>query len=182
MKEALSTGLPIWVVPQIMNYGVYTHKKPEVFAKTRSPNEKEMRSIPLLCAIMGARGFISYSYIAIFHHSENIISGSGAPQWTKGATMAKTMRSLEELILRIEPEVPIKVKGEPDDRVVARLFKTEKGKYAPVMVAPGPDQSEAVIELPPDVPVLKSEFNRTRHLGGNRYRFQTEAINSDILR
>lgn len=182
MKGALSTGLPVWVVPQIMNYGVYTHKKAEDFAGTRGPNEKEMRSMPLLCAIMGARGFIFYSYIAIFLHSERIMPGSSTTQWANVVAMAKTMRSLEDFILSIEPEIPIRVKAKPEGRVMARLFKNDAGDYALVIVALGPDKSEAVIELPSGVPVLKSEFKQTRHLGGNRYRFHADAIDSDVLR
>jgi len=182
MAGARSTGLPIWVVPQIFNNGVYEHRKPEEFVKTRGPNQKEMIAMPILCAMEGAKGFIFFSYIAFFFHAENIVKGIGPAEWPKVVKMSKVMRSLEDFILSIEPDIPIEVQAQPEGRVRAKLFHTADGRYALTVVAMGPDAVEATIKLPDNVPLLTSETGNTTALGNNTYRFTAPLVDYDILR
>jgi hypothetical protein len=182
MAGARTTGLPIWVVPQIFNWGVYNHRKPEEFVKTRGPNQKEMIAMPILCAMEGAKGFIFYSYIAFFFHAENIVKGIGPAEWPKVVKMAKVMRSLEDFILSAEPEIPIEIQAQPEGRARARLFHTADGRYALTVVALGPDAVEATIKLPDNVPLLTSETGNTTALGNNIYRFTAPLVDYDILR
>jgi len=182
MAGARSTGLPIWVVPQIFNFGVYEYRNPEDFVKTRCPNQKEMIAMPILCAMEGAKGFIFYSYISFFFHSENIVKGIGPAEWPKVVKMSQVMRSLEDFILSIEPDIPIEVQAQPEGRARARLFHTADGRYALTVVAMGPDAVEATIKLPDNVPPLASETGNTTALGNNTYRFTAPLVDYDILR
>ena len=181
MKGAQSTGMPIWAIPQIFNWAIYDKelKKPEKFATTRGPNEKEMLAMPLLCAIMGAKGFIFYSEMGITFWAEKIQPGITEKEWPKVERMAKEMKRLEPYILGIEKAPEVKVSG--TDRVMAKAFKAENGKIAVFIVALGPDPVKAEISI--DLPAgktLKSRFGLTTGSNG-KYTFAAGEVDSDIL-
>jgi len=61
------TGMALWVVPQVFNWGAYrTKDRKQLLKSFRNPTEIEMRAMALLCALKGAKGFIFYSYFDLF--------------------------------------------------------------------------------------------------------------------
>lgn len=182
MRGAQSTGMPIWAIPQIFNWAIYDAQyknDPAKFATTRGPNRKEMLAMPLLCAIMGAKGFIFYSEVGITFHAEKILPGITERVWPDVKFMAQEMRRLAPYILGTEPAPEVRVTG--TDRVMAKAFKADDGKIAVFIVALGPDPVTAQIEITlPDGVQLKSRTGLTEFKDG-KFVFTAQGIDSDIL-
>jgi len=183
MQGARSTGMPIWAIPQIFNWASQDVKTkyntPEKFLATRGPNAKEMLAMPILFAILGAKGFIFFSEHGITLKAEMVCPGITDKLWPDVANMAQEMKHLEPYILGIEPGPEVKVTG--SDRVLAKAFKAENGKLAVMIVALGPNPTEArlSLQLPEDVR-LTSRFGLTEGSDGE-YVFSAEAIDADVL-
>ena len=176
MQAANLGGIPVWMVPQIFNWE-YHAVNPQV-AGTRGPNRQELIAMPLLGAIMGARGFVFFSYTSLFLRGERLIPGSAARDWPAVVEMVQIMKSLEKFIMSKEDGIPVEVIG--TDRVMAKLFQAEDGEVALVAVALGPDPVKATIKVPEHIN-LKSRFGLTRKTGPGLYEFTAGAIDADIL-
>lgn len=183
MQGARSTGMPIWAIPQIFNWASQDVKTKyntrEKFLATRGPNAKEMLAMPMLYAILGAKGFIFFSEHGITLKAEMVCPGITEQIWPDVANMAREMKHLEPYILGIEPGPEVTVMG--SDRVLARAFKAENGKFAVMIVAMGPCSAKATISL--DLPKgvrLISRFGLTTGRDG-LYEFAAEAIDYDVL-
>ena len=183
MKGAQSTGMPIWAIPQIFNWASQDYKTKyntkEKFLATRGPNAKEMRAMPMLCAMLGAKGFIFFSEHGITLKAEAVCPGITKKVWPDVEAMAREMKHLEPYILGIEPGPEVKVSG--SDRVMAKAFKAENGRIAVMIVALGPDPVKAKISLKLPAGVkFKSRFGLTKGSDGE-YEFAADAIDSDVL-
>lgn len=180
MEGAQTTGLPIWVVPQIFNWAIIGAKDAKALEGTRGPNPEEMRAMPLLSAIMGAKGFIFYGFTTLFHWLPKIQPDAPEKLWAPVVGMVQVMKSLEPFILSIVPAPEVKVESKPAGRVRARAFKTADGQVRVLIVALGPMPVTAEIKVPGYVH-LKSRFGLTACDNSGIYHFKAKAIDSDIL-
>lgn len=187
MDAGRSTGLPVWVVPQIFNWGVYKLRdKPEEFAKSYFPTTGELRAMPLYAAILGARGFVFYSNFDIMQRYDRLLPGSGEREWAKVVEAIRPLKELEPYILSKNKPVEIAVSCEPADSVVAGALLDDRGRFRVVVIGTG-GKAKGTFVLPESLlrlnkEPLTSEFGKTRSLGDGQYEFNADAVDSDILK
>ena len=176
-------GLAVWAVPQIMNWGCYDAKAKKdrdyYNANFRDPSEHEMISMSLLCAIMGAKGFIYYSYSDL----SGVISEAAKPdfdrRWPEVCRMAEVMVSLTPFLLSDSDGPEMTVTAEAGE-VLAKAFMDNTGRVRVLVAGAGPGESRASINVATRMP-LKSRYGKCVAMGDGRYRFQGTDICSDIL-
>jgi hypothetical protein len=188
MEAADLTGLPVWAVPQIFNWGVYKANGNAEKYKIDfvSPTEEQMRSMSLLMALRGATGFVFYSYFDLKRPLSkkrfNIPPETQKDferRWKEVCHVGKMLRGLEDFILSDKDSMPVKIeikKGE----VQAREFVDNKGNVRLMIAGIGPGDAEAIITSNTGKP-LKSLYGKCELIGGNKYRFAGKDICSDIL-
>ncbi|MDR2705388.1 MAG: hypothetical protein LBC02_06390 [Planctomycetaceae bacterium] len=188
MTAGNSTGLPVWVVPQIFNWGIYkTRDKPEEFANSHFPTLEEMRAMTLYAAMLGAKGFVFYSNFDICQRYEQVLPGSGIAEreWAKVVEMVKPVKELQPFILSTKKPLEITVASEPKDAVEVGALLDDQGNYRIIVIGTG-GNAKGVFTLPEILTKLKSEplqskFGKTKSLGNGKYEFVTESVDSDIL-
>ena len=62
IKAAKLGKQPVWMVPQIFNWGVYRAKNVKEFAKYVYPSGKEINTMLAVSVALGCKGFIFYSF------------------------------------------------------------------------------------------------------------------------
>ena len=62
MNRVRNNGQIMWIVPQAFSWGGYRTNSAAAFSQWRHPTAAEIRTMPLLAALYGAKGFIFYSY------------------------------------------------------------------------------------------------------------------------
>jgi hypothetical protein len=179
-------GLPHWAMPQAHNAGLYTmvngrrwdrvEDREALLAKHHNPTEEEMRTMSLLFAIKGARGFVFYSY-------HDLVKPAVLPdypqRWKELCNVGALLQELAPFLYSDEkaPQVTVKTtKG----KVNAAAYKTSDGKVKVLITGNGPGESEAEIFVP-DAGALTSRFGKTEPLGRGAYRFKGNDICSDLL-
>jgi hypothetical protein len=91
---------PVWLVPQIFNWGVYRAKSAEEFAQYAFPSCKEMKSMIAVGVILGCKGFIFYSYSDIAgERGKKFAADKEAEQWQNVADSVAMLKKLESFIL-----------------------------------------------------------------------------------
>lgn len=188
MTAGNSTGLPVWVVPQIFNWGIYKMKnQPENFAKSHFPTLEEMRAMALYAAMLGAKGFIFYSNFDICQRYEQVLPGSGVAEreWAKVVEMIKPVKELEPFILSTKKPLELVVESEPPNAVEAAALLDDQGNYRIIVIGTG-GKTKGIFTLPESLTKLKnkplqSKFGKTKPLGNGKYEFITESVNSDLL-
>lgn len=166
MDQARRTGLPIWSVPQVFNWGVF---KP---AERNNPNpsEEKMRSLILLEAALGAKGFILYSYQDL--RPPRSAAGNFETEWPKVRNLVAMLKKLEPFIMSGQP-AEILLKGP----VVAAELRNSAGKRAVIICSVGPGKATASLRLDGD---FQPAYGRTGR-EGDLWLFAGEDISSDIL-
>ncbi|MCX6992469.1 MAG: carbohydrate binding domain-containing protein [Kiritimatiellaeota bacterium] len=181
-KRAVGTteGMATWAVPQIFNWGCYDKKAKEdrkAYESTcRDPTESEMISMSLLCAIMGAKGFIYYSY---FDLKKKVSVPDYGRRWPEVCRMGELMVSLAPFLLADSDGPAVTVNAE-SGKIMAKAFKDDKGSVRVLIAGIGPGDSKATLTVSSSVP-LKSKFGKCVSLRNGQYRFQGADICSDIL-
>ncbi len=176
------TGLPCWVVPQINNVnGFYKNPglKPEVFREGRFPSTAEMRAMPLLAAVRGAKGFIFYSYFDAMIKGRRIAPDIAEREWAKIVPVVQALRNLEPFILSTTAAPEVKISGCKPGDVEARAFTDGQGGIRVIAVGTG-EPGKAIISVP-GFDQLKSTCGQTRNLGGGHYEFTVSEADADIL-
>ena len=162
-------GKSIMAVPQTFAWCLFTQNAQANFC----PSEQQMRSLILLEALMGAKGFIFFSYGSCLNFKQK----TGEDTWPTLAKLASMLKGLEPYLLSLEeaqqPQLE-KVEGQ----VFATAF-TAEGKTT-VLIAGLAGKHSAEIVLPGQ-PNLKSRFGNTVNLGDGRYRYEGNGADSDIL-
>ncbi len=166
MEQAQRTGLPIWSVPQIFNWGVYKPAEKD----NPNPSEEKMRSLILLEAAMGAKGFIFYSWSSL--RTPRAAEGNFEKEWPKVRNLAAMLKRLEPFIMSDHP-VKILIK----EQVVAAELRNNSGKRVLIVCSIGPGKCEAELNLDGE---FHSEYGRTVRVG-NTWLFNGEHISSDLL-
>jgi hypothetical protein len=179
-------GLPLWAVPQAHLTALYQQEngrsldraedREKLLANYRAPSEEEMRSMSLLMAIQGARGFVFYSYFDLLKPA---VLPDFDRRWAELCRVAALLRELQPFLYSDEtaPAVTIKtIQG----TVHAAAYKTADGKVKVLVTGTGPGASEAEITVT-DTPNLKARYGKTESLGGGKYRFKGTDTCSDVL-
>jgi hypothetical protein len=177
------TGMAAWTALQIMNQGCYDKTAKDnrkVYESIfRDPTENEMISMSLLCAIMGARGFVYYSYSDLLGAIGKAASPDYDRRWTEVCGMGQLMVSLAPFLLADAAGPDVKVTVE-SGKVMAKGFRDDKNSVRVLMAGIGPDDSNATLTISSAAP-LRSKFGKCVPLGGGQYRFHGCGICSDIL-
>ncbi len=169
MTQTRLTGLPAWVVPQAANLSIYRSEKK--LDNPQNPSEEKMRSLVLLEAAYGAKGFIFYKYEAL--KSWKLPKDNFAKEWAKVKNVAAVLRSLEPYIMS---EYPAELLAE-GDAVAARLRNTD-GKSVIVICGIGPGASSVKLKL--GNRSFRSKYGYTAERNGE-WVFQGSGICSDLL-
>jgi hypothetical protein len=182
-RQALGAGtggLPLWVVPQAHNTGLYNpainKDRETLLAKSRAPSEEEMRSMSLLMAIQGARGFVFYSYFDLLKPA---VLPDYEQRWKELCNVGGLLRELQPFLYSDETAPAVTVKT-IQGAVRAAAYKTADGKVKVLITGNGPGASEAEIAVAGCVN-LKARYGKIESLGGGKYRFKGTDICSDVL-
>ena len=183
MDAGIQTGKPIWFVGQVFNWGTVKalNKGKKEYGKFRAPSAEEMRSMALLAAIKGAKGFIFYSFHDL-RRAERFEPGSFKRRWPQIAELAGLLKSLESFILSIKkaPRVTVEMLSGDKGQVQARAFVDKNGKVMIMVSGNGPGENKAEITIKSNVE-LKSKYGRCHRVGKGKYLFCGDNICSDIL-
>jgi len=153
--------------------------RPHFLANFRDPTEHEMISMSLLCALMGAKGFVYYSYSDLSGHISPTAKPDFERRWPEVCRMAGVMQSLAPFILAEQsgPHVAVTVEA---GTVLAKGFTDSGGRVRVLVTGIGPGESRALLTVTPKTP-LRSQFGNCTALGAHQYRFRGTDICSDIL-
>ncbi len=179
VKLANTTGMPLWVAPQIFDVGIYLYSnQPERWKETRSPTEVELRSMCLQAAIFGARGFMFWSYYNLYRPPFKNQADFDR-SWADICSVAGLLCELRPLLLSNRPSSPVPVQT-LSGTVFARSFKADDGSEREVVLVTGngPGKSEAVLRL---TGKYRSRYGATMREKDGRYRFVGQDISSDVL-
>ncbi|MFN6093626.1 MAG: hypothetical protein ACK49J_01420, partial [Verrucomicrobiota bacterium] len=179
-------GLPLWSVPQAFLTALYTEEngrrldraedREKLLANCRPPSEEEMRSMSLLMAIQGARGFVFYSYFDLLKPA---VLPDFDRRWAELCRVAALLRELQPFLYSDETAPAVTVKT-IQGKVNAAAYKTADGKVRVLVTGTGPGASEAEITVVGSAN-LQARYGKTEPLGGGTYRFKGTDICSDVL-
>lgn len=176
-------GVAVWAVPQLFNWGTYDKnaKNDRAYyeANYRDPTESEMTAMSLLYAIMGAKGFVYYSYTDIAGEKNAINKPDFERRWADICRTGATIRKLEPFLLADTDGPAVTVDVETGN-VMARGFTDAQGRVCVLVAGIGPGESSAVLTVSSPKP-LRSVLGKSSALGGARYRFKGTDICADIL-
>jgi len=186
MTSGQTTGLPVWVVPQIFNWEVYHIKDDsKAFAESHFPTLEEMRAMSLYAAMLGAKGFVFYSNFDIMQRYDRLLPGSGEREWAKVVEMIKPVKEIEPFIMSTKQPLVLDVESEPKGAVEAGVLFDDDGNFRVIVIGTG-GKARGIFELPESIAKLnakplQSKFGKTTRLDGNRYEFNADSVDSDVL-
>lgn len=168
MSRVQFAGLPAWVVPQLSNIAIYrTDKQLEA---PQNPSEEKMRSLVLLEASYGAKGFIFYKFEDL--SSPKLPKDNFVREWAKTKQVTTMLKRLEPYIMSSHP-VEILAKGP----VMATRLRRDDGKAAVLICTTGSGPVSVTLNLPGN---YRSLYNRTVKQGDS-WLFSGKDISSDLL-
>ena len=162
-------GKAIWAVPQTFAWCLFTKNAQANF----HPSEQQMRSLILLEALMGAKGFVFFSYGSAL----NFKKLTGEDTWPVITKFVAMLKGLEPYLLSLE-KAPQPQMEKVEGKVFSTAFTAEGKTVVLIAGLSGKQSAELVLPGKPD---LKSRFGRTVNLGGGRYRYEGNGADSDIL-
>ena len=180
LEASRDCGVPHWFTQQVFNWAIYKAKNNEEFRESYFPTEKELRSMPLLAAINGAKGFIGYQYDCVVPYVDQRWPGRSKEEWPKVVAMSHVLNDLGPFIIGPAGAPEVTVDCTVKDEVQARAFIDGKGGIRVVIVGMG-KKCDAKVTVP-GYPNLTSQFGMTRNLGDGVYLFHADVIDSDILK
>ena len=175
IKQLKKLDLPMWVVPQMMNMGAfYAKDKKDCAKRFHNPSEDQMRSMVLLDAIYGAKGFIFYHYDYL--KSWKLSKDNFKKAWPAFCGVVKTLNDLKPFILSDKPAEKVNLK-QVSGQVRACKMIDNSGNKVILLVSLGPDAAKATFTLKGK---FKSRYGKTKLVNG-QYIFVSKGISSDIL-
>ena len=180
LEAAKDCGVPHWFTQQVFNWAIYKTKDKAEFRNSYFPTEKELRSMPLLAAINGAKGFIGYQYDCVVPYVDDRWPGHSKEEWPKVVAMSKVLNELGPFIIGPAGAPEVTVECSVEGEVQARAFIDGKGGIRVVIVGLG-KTCDAKITVP-GYPNLTSQFGSTKPLGNGIYEFHADVIDSDVLK
>jgi hypothetical protein len=177
MKVAVETfgfngNIALWGVPQAFSWANYDKTAKDVF-----PSETQLRSMPLLMAVMGAKGFVLYIYSALFQGDDSNKKFAG--NWPVICRVAQMLRDLEPFLLSDAPNPKMEVKT-IKGQIEARAFAADDGRVNVIVTAIGPGEAEATIKINGG-DKLKSKYGCSTLGQDGIWTFTGKDIDSDIL-
>jgi hypothetical protein len=179
-------GLPLWNVPQAHMTALYNiemgrltdqaEDREDLMAKYRAPSEEEMRSMSLLAAIAGARGFIFYSYFDLLRPA---VLPDFEHRWNELCNVGLLLRELQPFLYSDETAPAISIRTIQGD-VRAAAYKVADGRVKMLISGTGPGASEAEITIA-GIDRLTSRYGKTEARGSGTYHFKGTDICSDVL-
>lgn len=168
----------IWVVPQAHNVGNYNSaiSKEELNQRFRAPSEKEMRSMALLYAAKGAKGFIFYSYFDLWRDR---VKEVGEQRWIELCNVGKLLKELEPFIMSGNKIKKLNVINKSGSSIAVEMIDNS-GNRKIIVAGIESGLNEAVIQ-PETADSLKSRFGTCTKNPDGSFSFKCEDINSDIL-
>ena len=127
LEAARDCGVPHWFTQQIFNWAIYKTKDVTVFRNSYFPTEKEIRSMPLLAAINGAKGFIGYQYDCVIPYVEDRWPGRSKEEWPKVVAMSNVLNDLGPFIMGPSGAPRVTVECDVQGEVQSRAFIDGKG-------------------------------------------------------
>lgn len=171
MENASATGLPLWVVPQLHNVGIYSSKGQ---ISGRAPTSDEMCAMSVLMAGMGAKGFIYYKLDDLF--SPKLPPDNFRRQWPDTRKCFRLMKRLEPYILGSAKIQELRFRH-VTGRLRAFQLTADDGRRAVLIAAIGPGTASGVLNLPGR---WHSETGRTINKNG-KAQFRGQDISYDVL-
>lgn len=162
-----------WFVPQWINWAAYHKVTPEAARKLfRWPTPDEAEAMSLLSIIYGAKGIIFYSFFDQFR-PENQFQA----RWPELCQVAAELSELAPYVLGdADPATPHPLKS--SGQIRTRLFRSDDGRDALVIVALGPGKATAEFTLPG---TWISRRGKTIRQPSGKYCFTAGNIDCDIL-
>lgn len=124
---------PVWMVPQIFNWGVYKAKTAEEFSKFVYPSEKEIKAMNALSVICGCKGFIFYSYTDICgRRGKKFFPENEEKQWKNTCAAVAMLKKIEpfilsdhapEIIVDTPMETAAKLRSDTGEKIVIAVRK-----------------------------------------------------------
>ncbi|NCA67143.1 MAG: hypothetical protein EOM87_03660 [Clostridia bacterium] len=106
--------IALWGAPQVFPWSNYNSYEENVW-----PTETQMRSMSLLMAVMGAKGFVMYSYMDLFRDKSDFNQ-----HWPEICRVAQTLRDLAPYLLGDAPNPTLDmkvVKGQIEAKALRKL-------------------------------------------------------------
>ena len=147
LEAARDCGVPHWFTQQVFNWAIYKTKDVTEFRNSYFPTEKELRSMPLLAAINGAKGFIGYQYDCVVPYVDDRWPGHSAEEWPKVVAMSRLLNELGPFIIGPAGAPEVTVECTVPGEVQARAFLDGKGGIRVLIVGMG-SKCEAKVTVP----------------------------------
>ena len=185
MRVAEESGLKAnWMVPQLFNWGNYLpSEKFGEYGDFIDPSEEEMRTMTLMLAIHGAKGFVYYCdhdlkkpYFIIKPPVEP--PEVFANRWHDIVEVARLLERLAPFLLSDRDSEPVAaevIQGAAE----LRKFTDQAGRICVLVAAVGP--GPVAVRFTPGVAGLKSLYGRCREQPDGSWRFEGEDLASDVL-
>ena len=143
-------GQPVWLVPQVFNWGIYKAKNADDFRKNFVfPSEAEMRAMVLTGIIHGARGFLFYSYMDVIGRLRKFAPEAEKEQWETIVRLVKFLKELEPFIMSKHGIEHLTVEQSGRGLVKASVLTADNGQRALVVIA-SDENAAGTVRLPPD--------------------------------
>ncbi len=186
MDAVAESGLAAcWAVPQLFNWGNYRTgaNQPERYREYINPSEEEMRSMTLLMAIRGAKGFVFYCD----HDLKRPYFVCNPPleppevfanRWHDVVEVATLLQRLAPFLLSDHDSEPVEaelLRGEAE----LREFTDDDGRRCILVSAIGP--GPVAVRFKPKVSGMRSLYGRSREQADGSWLFEGEDLASDVL-
>jgi hypothetical protein len=170
--NAPGTG-PSWAVIQAHDSGIYDANLKKSM-NLRAPTEEEIRSLAIMHAIAGVRGFFFYSY---FDLQRQVDGKSFGERWEMMVRIGAMLKALEPLIMSTTPIQPLRIPS-TEGTVCGALLRGENGEVA--VLLSGYNGPRAKVKIS-GLPKLHSQYGCTTKVSDDEYLFTGKGFCSDIL-
>ncbi len=168
-EAAALGGQPVWIVPQVFNWGIYKAKDREDFQQSFTfPSEAEMRAMVLAGVVYGAKGFIFYSYMDVFRRIQKYAPGSEKAEWPKVVRTVALLKQLEPYIMSRRKIEFLPVEQTGKGVVKAAVLTADDGRRAVIVIA-ADENASGKVGLPDGIS------------GSRTFRFAPGAIDAVVL-
>ena len=187
MEAFKASGLAAcWVVPQLFNWGTYqARRQPETYPEYVEPSEEEMRTMTLLMAIRGAKGFIYYSYFDLKRPTDpnSFKTPVEAPEnfdkrWNDIVRVAKLLQDLTPFLLSDQESKPVQAEI-LEGQAELRTFVDNSGQVRVLVAAIGPGPVK--VRFQPGISGLRSFYGRCARQADGSWIFEGTDLVSDVL-
>jgi len=174
IKMAKLGKTPVWMVPQIFNWGVYRAKNQEEFTRFVYPSGKEIKTMIASAVLLGCKGFIFYSYSDICgSRGRKYFPQNEAAQWSNTVAAVAMLKKLEPFILSgVSPEILV-------DNGTELAARMRDGNGKTIVIAVRTDFGKSQLILPAGKNYILLDGNA--EFAGENWQFNGNDIDFCIL-